>query len=271
MPSLFLLFFLFLSVCSFGQNMDPPVERSQLPYPAIREGDVLWSKTVWRDIDVLEHPNLCFYKPVEPIGGFRSLFDIIVKAYRQELIVPFSGQVKFGKGEFDEALGVGYCDTNCFGRKFLDEYDSEDGNIIGMVEKYYQFQSFDVVAYRLKEYWYFDKQRGRLMVNIMGIMPVVEIEDEKTGDLVRQTTAWFYFPELRPVLQREFVYAPGDTTKMTFDELFMQRRFSSIIVKGGNVFGRDVEQSGKKGYDLYLESERMKEEVFNGEHDLWDY
>jgi hypothetical protein len=46
--------------------------------------------------------------------------------------------------------------------------------------------------------------------------------------------------------------------------------FSSYIVKESNVYDRSI-QSYARGVDALLESERIKEELFTVEHDLWHY
>lgn len=48
-----------------------------VPYPFIREADVMWYRRVWREIDLREKINLPLYYPVEPINDRKSLFDVI--------------------------------------------------------------------------------------------------------------------------------------------------------------------------------------------------
>ena len=46
--------------------------------------------------------------------------------------------------------------------------------------------------------------------------------------------------------------------------------FSSYIIKEANVMNRKIQQY-MLGLDALLEAERIKEEIFNIEHDLWEY
>jgi hypothetical protein len=57
---------------------------------------------------------------------------------------------------------------------------------------------------------------------------------------------------------------------MTFDQLFQLRRFSSYIIKEDNVYDRSIDTYAK-GVDALLESERIKNDLFIMEHDLWHY
>lgn len=247
-------------------------QRNYVPYPPIREADVLWSKQIWREIEVGEKINLPLYYPIEPIQDRRPLFDILVKAYHDFRIQPFEGRNDYNDGEFVEALNISYCDSNCFGIKFTEETVDDDGNPIGFVDRFSAFTASDVVRYRLKEYWYFDKQRSQLMVKIIGIMPIVRYEDSKTKEPKTTATAWFYFPEVRAVLANEEVYnRKNESIRLTFDDVFIKRYFTSHIIKEDNVYNRTLADAGYKGFDQLVEADRVKEKIFNFEHDLWDF
>ena len=58
---------------------------------------------------------------------------------------------------------------------------------------------------------------------------------------------------------------------MNLDDLFFQRRFSSTIIAESNVFGNRMLTDYKVGQDVLLEAERIKEDLFIMEHDLWEY
>ncbi len=70
------------------------------------------------------------------------------------------------------------------------------------------YVSEDIVQYRLKEDWFFDKERSVLDV--------------------LQEMFWLYFPHCRFVFNNYFVYNDkNDAQWMSFDDLFWKRRFSS--------------------------------------------
>jgi hypothetical protein len=56
----------------------------------------------------------------------------------------------------------------------------------------------------------------------------------------------------------------------TFEDIFMKRMFSSTIIKEGNVYDRSIDQY-MVGLDALLEAQNIKNEIFNFEHDLWEY
>ena len=83
---------------------------------------------------------------------------------------------------------------------------------------------------------------------------------------------WVYFPEARNYLINAEVFnlVKNDAERRTYDDIFMKRMFSSTIVKESTVYDRNVSDF-MVGLDALLEAERIKEELFNFEHDLWEY
>ena len=53
------------------------IERRVIPYTYLREADVMWSKRVWRIIDLREKLNHDMYFPIDVIAGRRSLMQVI--------------------------------------------------------------------------------------------------------------------------------------------------------------------------------------------------
>ncbi|MFM7031211.1 MAG: gliding motility protein GldN, partial [Bacteroidota bacterium] len=56
----------------------------------------------------------------------------------------------------------------------------------------------------------------------------------------------------------------------SYDDFFLRRTFSSYIYKEPNVKDLRVEDYAT-GEDFMMESERIKQKLFNFEQSLWDY
>ena len=82
---------------------------------------------------------------------------------------------------------------------------------------------------------------------------------------------WVYFPEARYVFANFDVFNTfNDAERRTYEDIFWKRTFSSFVRKESNVFERYISEY-KNGIDVLLESERVKTQIFNYEHDLWHY
>src|SRR5665647_2824667 len=64
-------------------------ERKPAPLPGIREADVTWSKTVWRQIDFREKMNQAFYFPTMEMQGRNSLFNVLMNGIKENSITAF--------------------------------------------------------------------------------------------------------------------------------------------------------------------------------------
>ena len=138
---------------------------------------------------------------------------------------------------------------------------------------YNPFDRNIIKKWRLKEEWFFDKQRSVMDVRIIGMAPLKEDRDEDnnlTGTF--SPLFWVWFPETRKVLIKAEVFnlVKNDAERRTYDDIFWKRMFSSTIFKEANVMDRQIDQY-MVGLDALLEAEKIKEELFNFEHDLWEY
>ena len=126
---------------------------------------------------------------------------------------------------------------------------------------------------RLKEEWFFDKQRGVLDVRIIGIQPVADNIDRNTGEVRgKEPMFWVYFPEARNIFANVDVFnRHNDAERKTLDDIFWKRMFGSYIYKVENVYNRQIADYAMSGLDQMLEAERIKEDIFVMESDLWEY
>lgn len=89
--------------------------------------------------------------------------------------------------------------------------------------------------------------------------------------LDEQPAFWIYFPEARQILvTKELVNRKNDATGLSFDDVFMKRIFASYIVKESNDQDLRIKDYAQ-GIDKLYESERIKKQLMDFEHDLWSY
>ena len=111
-----------------------------------------------------------------------------------------------------------------------------------------------------------------MVVRIIGLAMVRDRIDPTTGEtLGSEIMFWVYYPDLRDILVRHEVFNDKNSARtLTFEDLFEMRLFSSYVVKEDNVYDRFIENYAT-GIDQVLESERVKQEIFEYEHTLWEF
>ena len=242
------------------------IERRVIPYTYLREADVMWSKRVWRVIDMREKLNHDFYFPIDPIAGRKSLMQVVWDGVTKDGSI--TAYVDENDGDFTAQMSKADID-NKYNR--WDTAQIEDPGTGELVEKITQvlFIPSDVKQFKVKEDWFFDRQRSVMDVRIIGLAPVRFYE--KDGVPRVETMFWIYYPEARFTFVSAEVYNKGnDAERRTYEDIFWKRRFSSYIYKETNVYNRKINEY-MTGLDALLEAEKIKEDIFNTEHDLWEY
>lgn len=241
------------------------INRRYIPYTHLREGDVAWEKRVWRELDMREKLNHQLYYPTEAINGRTSLFQLLAKGILNNQIIAFADEeflIPYELSSIKDKLKK--CDS-------IQEssFDDEGNEIITSRWNCDSTSIYrEVLKYRLKEDWFFDKQKSVLEVRILGIGAFQYIEDKEAY----KELFWVYFPACRPLFAKNEVYnlAKTDSERRTFDDIFWKRQFNSTVVKETNVYDRMFMQYAR-GIDALLESDRVKNDIFKWEHDLWHF
>ena len=243
-----------------------------VPYPALREADVMYVRRIWQDIDLRQKINQMFYFPVDPIEDRKNLFDVIRYALEVEGSLTAYGTGPAGDDdEFRYPYTGTQVDSVLNPTVIIPQFDPVTGEVIGSMEAQTTLNSQDIVRYRLKEDWVWDRQRSERHVRIIGMAPIIEKKDDEGNSQGLAPLFWLYYPECRYVFANAECYNyENDAQRRTFEEIFQKRYFSSYIVKETNVFDRSIADYAQ-GLDALLESERIKDELFTIEHDLWHY
>ena len=242
--------------------------RDPVPYEHLREADVMWTKRIWRVIDMRQNINLPLYYTMDKQVGRQSLMQVIYNAVIEGTLTAYGAEndeflspmtIQQLRAQLDKS------DTQTLVRPYppYEEYDSVIAE---------PFRTSDVYLLRVKEDWFFDRQRSVLDVRIIGLCPITEDYDVVTGDFRGyKPLFWVYFPDCRQIFARWDVFNRfNDAERRSFDDVFWKRTFGSYIYKESNVYDRRIYQYAKE-LDGLLESERIKNEMFKFEHDLWEY
>jgi len=192
-------------------------------YPKVDPKNIRFYKRIWRDIDLANKENYIYATP----GA--SLIEAIMKGIKEGKLTPYNPEddgfktrltAREGEARFTDSVLVPIFD--------------DEGNQIDAQMALNEFNPEKVTKFRIKEDIFFDKQRGRLETRIIGVAPLMKINtSSELAESVGETPAfWLYFPQLRYILVQVDVSDPDrGIYDMTMDDLFVQRKFASTIVR----------------------------------------
>ncbi len=242
------------------------VNRVPMPLPSVRKADIMWSKRIWREIDFRQKMNNVFYFPTVQHQNWKSFITVIMDALKQgkitaydisstdELLVPIT---------YNEIIARQTDTVHKMMRRPYPPYDEYDTIIVT------QFDPTQVLRLRLKEDWYFDSKRSQMLVRIEAFCPVML--KEHNGQQVPVPLFWVSYADARKVLVQALAFNPvNSAARLSFDDIFIKRLFSSYIYKEQNIFDRRI-NAYATGVNAIRESQRIKNQMFNFEQYLWQY
>jgi len=246
-------------------------DKKSIDYPEIDDSDVLWSKVIYEFIDLNEKLN------------FQLLFPVNDEQYtltRKSLWKIIRENVE--NGNIDEVFDVrndNFLSSNRITGtdKIKDFYGSKFTPGDSRPQTY--AVSSDITGYKIKGVWFFDKKHSEMKYRLLGIQPVGRNLKESGKE---QGYFWIWYPSIRDILSNHTVFNDkNNNNRISFDDLLVNRRFSSYIYKYDNVYGdrtirdyirqRNGESNRQYQMRLIMESERIKKEILDFDVDMWGY
>ena len=259
-----------------------------------RADDVVWSRIVYRIVDMRFKQNYQLYNPVSPEDPhYKSLFLVMLNA------------IKDGMNVYEKSSDVGdikpYFNLPPMAREMIPTVlntdrtgELGDGNIATseyMLLNYdsttqvmsfnnYSYKGFvrNQLKYVIQEIIFFDKHYSRLYSKILAIAPMhadntTYYEDMPIMEaLYGQILFWVPFDAFRPYMAKQYVMqSDNDSKRVTFDEFFIKKLYTSYIVGTSNVYDRMIPDYAKTPDDIAREQERVEWELLSAEQDLWEY
>lgn len=258
-----------------------------------RIDDVIWARYVYRIIDMRFKQNFQLYFPVlSDDPDYRNLFKVITDAVIDGMPI-FEKQTGTIKPDFKQEPAAKKVIPGMFlqGNPLDGDPDLDISTSNDMVVHYdsiedefsfnfYPYESLvrNQVKYLTQEVVFFDKHTSRLHTKIIAIAPLYS-ERITITDSTQVMTAlnqsimfWVPFDLLRPYLAMQYAIPNRNETKrVTYDEFFQKRLYTSYIVGEGNMYNRWIPDYANTYEDIKKEQDRIATELLNFEQDLWEY
>ncbi|UCG27568.1 MAG: gliding motility protein GldN [Bacteroidales bacterium] len=244
--------------------------KKPVPYAHLREADVMWSKQIWRMVDLRQKKNHVLFYPEIPLGDRKSLIDIILGEVEAGNLNAWDADVPDAEAmtvpATQEAIDIKFDAVE----RTTQVPDPNNPNLLRDTTYKDPIVSSDVKQYLVKEEWYFDKKHSSMQVRIIGICPIRHTVEN--GALTKRKVCWIYFPDFRNTFaQHEIFNRYNDANRISYDDFFMQRRFDSYIIAESNVYNNREVSQYKTGREALLEAEKIKVWLMEMEHDMWEY
>ncbi len=241
----------------------------------VREANVLWSKTIWRIIDLREKQNLYLYYPINTksaIDERRSLLRTLLDALSTGDIKAYNPNAD---NEFEQPMDI---------REAFSKFDTEPTDSVVTVDpetgenvtKYvYDMASLPldyVKKFMIKEVWFFDSRYSALKCKILGLCPIIIKPNEDGDRLDQKLLFWVYYPAAEPFLAKQEAFTfSNDAMRPSLHDRLTARQFGSYIYKESNVYNNRIITSYAKGMASNIEAERIENSIFQKEHDMWAF
>lgn len=135
-------------------------------------------------------------------------------------------------------------------------YDTSNFSIVSIYNRLKNFDG-DIIGFRIKEDFFFDKNRKLSETRILGLAPIYF--DSITTQ--KKEICWFYYPQIRKIL----VKIKDPRLNSNLDNLFLERNFYGEIYKTDNRFDRMNDE------DNLSKLKSLDIELLMSEHDIWLY
>ncbi len=230
-------------------------------FPKVNKNNIKFYKRIWRDIDLTDSVNRIFATPGE------TLIQLIMDAIKTNRLIPYADEGFKSQLNYRKVMKI-FTDS-----VIVATYDSVTGEQTGTKTVFNEFNADSVTKMEIKEDIFFDKTRGRVITQIIGLAPVRKIKSSTGEFIAEQHPFWLYFPQCRNLFAAKEVIDPQrDIYNESYDDLFIQRNFRTTIVKESNP--ADLRIKDKYPNDeakQKKEAERIEREINNYKQKMWRY
>ena len=230
-------------------------------WPKVNKNNIKFYKRIWRDIDLTDSVNRIFATPGE------TLMQMIMDAIKTNRLIPYADEGFKSQLNYRKVMRI-FTDS-----VIVATYDTVTGEQIGTKTVFNEFNADSVTKMEIKEDIFFDKTRGRVITQIIGLAPVRKIKSSTGEFIAEQHPFWLYFPQCRNLFAAKEVIDPQrDIYNESYDDLFIQRNFRTVIVKESNP--ADLRIKDKYPNDpikQQQEAARIEREIANYKQKMWKY
>ena len=246
--------------------------RAQTRYPHSKTlpQDVVWTREIYRTLDMTKAENGALYYPVEPIGDRMNLFTLIFKLLAQKKIPAYEYML-----DGTERLTA---DNEIKFRDVLDRFSiyyeqkklKNRKDSVLMIDNS-DVPSADILSYFVKEVWYFDQRTSTYGSTVVAICPVYHRTEDFSSERVKLPMFWIDYKDLAPYLNGAMVMASNfnNVANRSMADFFVTRQYTGEIYKTTNLQNRPLAEYCKTDSAMAAEQKRIETELVSFEKHLY--
>ena len=240
-----------------------PLLRGAKPFafPKPDRYNIKFYKRIWRVIDVRDSMNRIFAEP----GA--TMIKLIMDAIKGGKLVAYKDEAFTARMTYNQALKAMSPDSQTV---MLPDINGADSASITVRQ---DFNPDSVTMFELKEDIFFDKTRGRIITQIVGLSPLKKLETSSHEFIGYAHPFYLYFPQCRvPFASREIYDTQRDIYNVSYDDIFISHNFKSVIVQESNPAGLKIKDKYPGNEAMQKkEADRIEQEIINYKKNVWKY
>ena len=246
--------------------------RAQSRYPRSKElpQDVVWTREIYRTLDLTKEGNGALYYPVEPLGDRMNLFSLIFKLLATKKVPAYEYTLD-GIEHLTTDKEVKFRDVlDRFGIYYEQKKLKNRKDSVLMIDNS-DVPSAEVKSYFIKEIWYFDQRTSTYGSLIAALCPVLSRSEDFSDNSVKLPMFWINYQELAPYLSGAMIMASdlNNVANRSIDDFFVSRQYKGDIYKTTNLQNRPLAEYCKTDSAMIKEQKRIEAELTSFEKTLY--
>jgi len=228
-------------------------------FPKEDKNNIKFYKRLWREISTKDSQNKIFAVPGE------TMMQLIMDALKKGKLVAYADESFKTKLTYSKVLAR-------FRDSTIVPIIDSTGEQTGTRTIPNEFNPDSVTKYEIKEEIYFDKVRGRVVTQIIGLAPI-QTKKNSMGVVIGDVHPFYlYFDQCRKIFaSKEVVDPQRDIYNISLDDVFIQRTFKSLIVKESNPADLRIKDKYPDEARQLKEAARIEREIARYKRNLWKY
>lgn len=220
----------------------------------LQESEVMWSKRVWRIVDMRESSNKMLLNP--RISKEINLMNFV----RNSVFLNYMNA--YSADDFKQKLNAQQI------KKAFTKYDSS--NVGGKLKVDSSALNMNSIKrFLIKEDYYFNRRNSTMQVKILGLSPLVDEFDSAGMYLGERQLFWLYYPAIRCCLNQHQIKLNNDSV-IYLESFFSKRLFTSEVYFVSVIQHENLPKKRKRENNK-LEMDNRRDKIRNGENDYWEH